>query len=69
MGDYEKAYEWGYQSGRVIDIGIWMLLGYLIIKFVIKPVYENNNEKKMSTAMVLAGVTIIGLIRALMIFL
>lgn len=36
------GYETGYQAGMVIDIGIWMLLGFLITKFLIGKLYLKN---------------------------
>ncbi|MDF9867359.1 hypothetical protein OKW22_000929 [Bacilli bacterium PM5-3] len=65
MNDYEIGYSNGYQAGMIIDIGLWMLIGYLISKFVVAKMYKSETGKELPKKYTTTIIIVAGLVRAI----
>ena len=73
MDDYAIGYEKGYNAAMYIDVGIWVLIGFFLARFLVKKMYEKDEvssaDIKTKRFIVIAVTLAFGLVRAFMVFL
>lgn len=67
MSDYARGYEKGLQMAMVIDIGLWVLLGFLVSKYFIGKMYYKNTGEIMSVGFIIGFSILAGVFRAFMV--
>ncbi|MDL2211681.1 hypothetical protein LJB88_02265 [Erysipelotrichaceae bacterium OttesenSCG-928-M19] len=69
MSAYEEGYARGYQMAMALDVIIWMIVGFIFIKFVVGRFYKNSTGKDLENKWIIIGVVIIGLVEAALVYL